>query len=183
MRRYIFTGAPGAGKTTLLGALSARGYRVVPEAATDVIATAQAKGVSQPWTDVRFLTAILRLQMARQDRERSAPVVLFDRSPVCTLALALFLGHPVPPALAYEVERLIAHRIYEQDVFLVRLLGSIEPTAARRITYQDALAFEAVHVATYEGLGFNLVEVVPDPAATRASAVHEVIAGPDAPRT
>ena len=56
MRRYIFTGAPGAGKTTLLGSLSDRGYPVVPEAATDVIAVQQADGVRRPWTDVHFLT-------------------------------------------------------------------------------------------------------------------------------
>jgi predicted ATPase len=179
MRRYIFTGAPGAGKTTLLEALSARGYPVVPEAATDVIAGRQAKGVPEPWNDVQFVTNILRLQVSRQVRATSAPVVLFDRSPVCTLALARFLGHPIPAALSDEVERLVADRRYEQDVFLVRPLWFIEPTAARRISYDDSLAFEAVHVSTYEELGFTLVHVLPGPAPTRAAAVHEAITSLD----
>jgi len=183
MRRYIFTGAPGAGKTTLLGALSDRGYPVVPEAATDVIAIQQATGVLQPWTGVDFLTDILQLQRVRQLGEWSAPVVLFDRSPVCTLALARYLGRPIPSDLSREVERLIADRTYEREVFLVRPLGFIEPTAARRITYDDALAFEAVHESTYEGLGFSLVEVLPDPVPIRAAKVHAAIAVLDTQRT
>ena len=183
MRRYIFTGAPGAGKTTLLGALSGRGYPVIPEAATDVIAIQQVNGVVQPWTDAQFLSDILQLQMVRQIGERSAPVVLFDRSPVCTLALAHYLGHPIPSDLSREVERLITNRIYEPEVFLVQPLGSIEPTAARRITYEDALTFEEVHESTYEQLGFKLVEVLPDPIPLRAAAVHAAIAALDTQRT
>jgi len=183
MRRYIFTGAPGAGKTTLLAALSDRGYPVVPEAATDVIALQQANGFLQPWTEAHFLTDILQLQVLRQVGQRTAPVVLFDRSPFCTLALGRFLGHPIPSDLTREVERLIADRIYERDVFLVRPLGFIEPTQARRITYEDALEFEAVHESTYEGLGFNLVEVLPGPVPRRAATARAVIAALDTQRT
>lgn len=183
MRRYIFTGAPGAGKTTLLGALSALGYPVVPEAATDVVAIQQAKGIAQPWTEVQFLTDILQLQIARQAQEASAPVVLFDRSPICTLALARYLGHPVPSELTAEIERLVAHQIYERDVFLVRPLGFIEPTAARRITYEDALAFEVVHESAYRGLGFELVEVPPVPNPARVAAVQYAIGMRDPQRT
>lgn len=182
MRRYIFTGAPGSGKTTLLGALSGRGYPVVPEAATDVIAVGQANGVEQPWTHAQFLTDILQLQTARQIGARAAPVVLFDRSPVCTLALARYLGHPVPSDLSREVDRLVADRFYEPDVFLVRPLGFIQPTPARRISYEDAVAFEAVHESTYEQLGFNLVDVAPDPVPIRAAAVHATITALDTRR-
>jgi predicted ATPase len=155
----------------------------VPEAASDVIAAQQANGIPQPWTAIEFLTDILGVQMARQVRETSGPVVLFDRSPICTLALARYLGHPVPPDLAHAVERLVADRIYETDVFLVRPLGFIETTSARRISYEDALAFEAVHEATYEGLGFTLIEVLPDRVATRAAAVHDAIVALDTQRT
>jgi predicted ATPase len=40
MPSYILTGAPGAGKTAVLRLLETRGYAVVEEAATDVIALA-----------------------------------------------------------------------------------------------------------------------------------------------
>jgi replication-associated recombination protein RarA len=38
LRRFVLTGAPGAGKTALAVALRDRGYVIVAEAATDVIA-------------------------------------------------------------------------------------------------------------------------------------------------
>jgi hypothetical protein len=44
MRRYIITGAPGAEKTAILQELKVRGYAVVGEAATDVIACGAGPG-------------------------------------------------------------------------------------------------------------------------------------------
>lgn len=44
----MLTGAPGAGKTSLLAELAGRGQRTVPEAATDLIAEGQRRGVAEP---------------------------------------------------------------------------------------------------------------------------------------
>ena len=57
MRRFIITGAPGAGKTTIIRQLELDGFGVVEEAATDVIAAAQAQGAVQPWTGRHFPAA------------------------------------------------------------------------------------------------------------------------------
>jgi predicted ATPase len=56
MRRFIITGAPGAGKTAIIRQLELDGFSVVEEAATDVIAAAQARGTAQPWTHPSFIT-------------------------------------------------------------------------------------------------------------------------------
>jgi predicted ATPase len=45
MRRFILTGAPGSGKTAIIRQLELDGFAVVEEAATDVIALEQARGV------------------------------------------------------------------------------------------------------------------------------------------
>lgn len=45
LRCYVLTGAPGTGKTVLGHALRQRGYAVVPEAATDVIAGERATAI------------------------------------------------------------------------------------------------------------------------------------------
>lgn len=168
MHRYILTGAPGAGKTVLLRALERAGCAVVEEAATDVIALAQAEGVAEPWTDPGFIDATVRLQRRREARA-VGEVVVFDRSPMCVLALARFLGHPVSPLLEAELARI--EGLYQQRVFLVRGLGFITSTAARRISLEDALRFEAVHEEAYRERGYELVPVAPGTPEERAAAV------------
>ena len=172
MRRYIITGAPGGGKTTILTALRARGYAVVPEAATDVIAREQARGRTEPWRDDGFLDRIARMQHERQQEAVAAAVQIFDRSPICTLALAHYLDRPVTPFLAGEVERVVAAAVYQPRVFLVRLLGFVTATAARRITYPESVMFERYHEQAYRAHGFDLIDVPAGPLEERVDLVE-----------
>jgi len=177
--RYVLTGAPGAGKTVLLHALRGRGWPVVEEAATDVIAALQADGVDQPWTREDFCDRIVALQQQRQQApvRAGATVQIYDRSPLCTLALAQYRDRPVTPALRAEVDRVLTERVYEPTVFLVRPLGFVRPTPARRITYADSLTFQVVHEAVYRDHGFTLVDVPAGPSAGRADLVESTIYG------
>jgi predicted ATPase len=176
LKRYVLTGAPGGGKTALAHALRQRAYCVV-EAATDVITIQQAQGVEEPWQRTDFLEAITRLQRQRQIAPVRATVdtQIYDRSPLCTLALARYLRRPVPPVLTEEMTRLIDEQIYERSVFLVQPLGFITMTAARRISYQDSLYFHQVHEAVYREHGFELVDVPAASVAERAALVDQLI--------
>jgi predicted ATPase len=175
--RYVLTGAPGSGKTTLLRALAERGRAVIDEAATDVIATMQAHGVDEPWTRGDFCDRVVALQRQRQTALPAPEVELqfFDRSPICTLALARYLGRPEAGLLAEEVIRVVEHQVYERTVFLVRPLGAVERTAARRISYSDALAFEAMHEEAYREHGYELIEIPAGPVAERAALVLSLV--------
>jgi predicted ATPase len=177
--RYVLTGAPGSGKTALLRALQRRGHGVVSEAATDVISSHQAHGVDEPWLREGFLDQVVSLQRLRQTTqpEPSVRVQFYDRSPLCTLALAHFLHRRVSPLLAEEVDRVVREQVYEPAVFLVRPLGFIKPTAARRISYSDSLAFETMHRAVYRQHGFTLIDV-PAALVTSRVAVIEQHTGP-----
>lgn len=86
-------------------------------------------------------------------------VLIYDRSPLCTLALARYLDRPVTRTLRAEVDRVLADQVDEPTVFLVRPLGFITPTPVRRITYADSLTFQAVYKAVYREHGFTLVDV------------------------
>ncbi len=175
MPRYVLTGAPGSGKTAMVRLLERGGYPVVEEAATDVIALEQALGRGEPWLSPGFIDQIVTLQQARQAVRSPGPgPVFFDRSPVCTLALARFLGFPPSPLLMAEVARLVREQVYQPEVFIVRNQGFVAPTAARRISFADSLAFEQVHERTYAELGFRLAEVPPGPVPDRVAAVLRI---------
>lgn len=173
-RRYVLTGAPGAGKSTLIEALHHRGHVTVREATTNLIAERQAQGHAAPWNDTDFVDAVAALQHHRQvGADVRQPVQFYDRSPLCTLALARHLGRPIGPALTAEVDRITRERTYQRLVFLISPLGFIRHTAARQISYADALAFARLHREVYEQHGHQLVEVPAGPARTRLALIEE----------
>lgn len=169
MARYILTGTPGAGKTALLRRLETRGHPVVEEAATDVIARMDAQGVAEHWRAPGFIDAIVGLQKQRQ--LAAGPDGFFDRSPICTWALAAFLGREPPAALKAEMARIEAEAVYARRVFFLQNLGFVTPTAARRISFEDALRFEQVHLEAYRRFGYDLVLIPPGPLEARANQV------------
>lgn len=169
--RFILTGAPGAGKTAVVRQLELEGFGVVEEAATDVIALEQAKGVAEPWTDRSFIDRIVALQRQRR-LAATGDVQFHDRSAFCTEALATFLGHPPSDLLRIEIEELKRSGFYERRVFFLRLMGFIAPTAARRIGLDDARRFEAVHERTYRAHGFEPVFLEPGSVVDRGAAIR-----------
>ncbi|MFJ4205563.1 ATP-binding protein [Streptomyces sviceus] len=175
MRRYVLTGTPGAGKTSILRRLDELGHGVVEEAATAVIAQAQALGEDQPWTRASFIDEIVALQRQRQ-LKATGSVQVFDRSPVCTHALATYLGRPVSPTLAAELERITSEGVYERQVLFVRNLGFCEPTTARQISFQESLAFERIHEESYRAFGYELINIPACDLAHRVAMVSSVIA-------
>jgi predicted ATPase len=177
MRRFIITGAPGSGKTAIIRQLELDGFSVVEEAATDVIAAAQARGTAEPWADPSFIDAIAELQKARQIRASHQPdkIQFHDRSVVCTAALAVYLGYSFSALLTNELERIKREATYESRVFFIRTLGFVTPTEARRISFEDTLRFEQIHEQTYRRFGFELVPVQPGSLLERVSVIKAAI--------
>ena len=177
MRRFIITGAPGAGKTAIIRQLELEGFSVVEEAATDVIAALHAQGSVQPWTHPSFVDVIATLQRDRQIRAacQRDEVQFHDRCVVCTAALAIYLGYPLSPFLASELERVKREAIFQHRAFFIRNLGFVTPTDARRITFEETVRFEKIHEETYRDFGFELVAIEPGSLVERVSIIKAAI--------
>ena len=173
MKRFILTGAPGSGKTAILRQLEQGGFGVVEEAATDVIALRQAAGIAEPWMRPVFIDEVLALQAYRRVR-LADPVQFHDRSAFCTAALAEFLGYPPSDALSRELERLKREAFYDRRVLFVQSLGFVTPSAARRISLEEAQRFEAVHERTYRLHGFRLIPISPGSVLDRVAVIRGV---------
>jgi predicted ATPase len=177
MRKYILTGTPGSGKTAILRQLETDGFSVVEEAATDVIALQQARGVAEPWTDASFIDAVVELQTQRELRAATMldTIQFHDRSVVCTAALATYLEFPYSPALECALERIAREKTFEKEVLFIRNLGSVVPTDARRISYEEALRFERVHEEVYQRYGFGLISIDPGSPEERVAKICEMV--------
>jgi predicted ATPase len=177
IKRFILTGTPGAGKTAIIRRLELDGFGIVEEAATDVIALEQARGVPQPWTHPAFIDAVLDLQRRRQIQTPLEPDALqfHDRSVICTAALATYLGHPASEALMRELDRVKTEMIYQKRIFFIRNMGYITPSDARQISFAAALQFERLHEETYSTLGFEIVFIEPGNVEERAAAIRRMI--------
>jgi len=163
MKRFILTGTPGCGKTSILQALEMKGYCVVNEAATDVIAFEQSLGNAEPWKFPNFIDEIITLQKQRQMQtlKASSEIQFFDRSPLCTYALAIYLGFEPSEELLQEIERIEKDEIYQKEVFFIENLGFCNPTEARKISFEESLVFEKIHEETYTKFGYSCIKVPP----------------------
>lgn len=164
MKRFIFTGTPGSGKTSVIIELEKLGYDVIHEAATDAIAHAQAEGMERPWEGPEFIDKITLMQKERQ-MNAAADLQFYDRAPFCTYALGKYLSHwkgmefKPSPILLDETRRCLEKGVYQNRIFFFENLGFIELTSARKISYEDDLIFEQIHLDVYKEFRFDIVMV------------------------
>jgi predicted ATPase len=173
MRRFILTGTPGSGKTAIIRQLELDGFSVVEEAATDVIALGQARGVAGPWKHPSFIDSITELQRQRQLRapRQTHELQFHDRSAICTAALAAYLGYPFSDALSRELKRIETDAIYQKRVFFIRKSWLHQANRSTADQLGEALRFERVHEETYRNFGFELVPIAPGNLLDRVDTI------------
>jgi predicted ATPase len=137
-----------------------------------LIAAWQRRGIDQPWTCSSFIDVLVETQKERQiNMGNSARIQFYDRSPICTLALAKWLEHPISDALRFEIERIRRENVYRPEVFFVRSLGFMTPTEARRIGLADSIRFGELHEETYLAHGFKLIYLDTASALQRVKSI------------
>jgi len=164
VKRFILTGTPGSGKTSVIKELEKLGHIVIHEAATDVISIEQVKGVERPWEETAFIDKITYMQKERQ-MDATGDLQFYDRAAFCTYALGKYLSHhknvefTLSHVLLDEIYRCLKDDIYQNKVLFFNNLGFIEHTNARKISYEDALIFEQVHLNVYKEFAFDIIMV------------------------
>jgi predicted ATPase len=116
---------------------------------------------------------VVALQTRRRTRLTDA-IQFHDRLAFCTAALAEFLGYPPSEPLMCELDLLKRHAFYEKRVLFVQNLGFVTPSAARRISFEDARRFEALHERTYRLHGFEPIPIFPGSVLDRVAAIQGV---------
>ncbi len=177
MKNYILTGAPGSGKTVLIRYLESNGYNVIDEAATDIIHLAQANGNAAPWTQPDFIEKVVQLQIQRRQNAsgKTSRYRFFDRSPLCTLALARYLGFAPPQILLDAIDSEKKDTYYESNVFFIGNLGYTVKTDVRTLTFEEALRFEKIHEETYLEHGARLIKIPGQAVEERAKMIIQFL--------
>lgn len=157
-RRFIFTGTSGSGKTSVIQKLQSLGHVVVQESITDLILQKQQDGNMLPWTNPSFMDEVVSLQRQRQE-ESFGILQFYDRSVFCTYALVRYMNYTPSRILLAELDRCKKDKIYQNRVFFFENLGFIEGTQVRKISYEDSLIFERIHMDVYREFGFEIVPV------------------------
>ena len=147
---------------------------MVEEAATDMISLEQGRGILEPWKQSDFIEKIVQLQKQRQIETTADEVQFYDRSPICTLALSRYLGYLPSDSLLEELQRIEHESIYHRQVFFLDNLGFVQPTEARKISFENALIFQQIHKEVYTELNYELVLIPPEPLSQRAQRIIEL---------
>lgn len=175
-RFVVLTGCSGGGKSTLLAALARRGFTVAPEAGRQIVREQDwTGGDALPWTQpVRFAElAVSRCVQSLISVAREPGPVFFDRSPIDQLAGLERLGLPVPATVAGAAARCR----YNRTVFVAPPWPEIfAADAQRRHGLDEALAEYGPLRATYERLGYRLVDLPKTSVEARADFVLAALA-------
>lgn len=186
-RLVVLTGGPGGGKTTLAEALAAQGLRTVGEAGRAVIRAELARGgTALPWAD----RAAFAARMAARDEaahraalesleagegeggSEGGGVVVFDRGLPDTLGYCRLCGLPEPAGLLEALRRCR----YRSPVFLAPFWPAIfAGDAERRQDAAEAQETARVMRRTYEGLGYEVVDLPLAPVGERVRFLRERI--------
>jgi predicted ATPase len=70
-------------------------------------------------------------------------------------------------------------QIYQKQVFFIENLGHCEPTAARKITFEDSLKFEKVHEETYRSFGYECIKIAPRDLSSRVEQITRYVFAAD----
>lgn len=170
---FVVTGGPGTGKSTLIEALALHGIGHMPEAGRAIIRDqVNIGGPALPWGDRALYAELMLGWELRSYHEAEAmpgPVVM-DRGIPDIIGYLRLIDMRVP----VHVEMAAQRYRYNRMVFLAPYWDEIfAQDAERKQGREEAEATGRVMRETYEGLGYEVVELPRASVEERVAFVRE----------
>ncbi|MBL4679547.1 MAG: AAA family ATPase [Pseudomonadales bacterium] len=167
---FILTGTSGTGKTTLLQHLSSLGFRTKNEATRKILTSQLAiDGLGLPSKDPLLFCQMMLKECIKgfKESEKVGTPVFFDRGIPDIVAYAIRFG--VDPT---SFQQAAVKYPFNAKVFLLpRWKEVFVNDDLRGKSFEEYAEFHSMLVTAYEDLGFNLIEVPPNSAESRADFV------------
>ncbi len=156
MDPIIISGGPGAGKTTLLHALAERGFTTFNEVPRDLIEQqSQLENGILPWDNLpAFAELCLQGMQQQKQQAMSEKVAFLDRAIPDICAYLSGAGYPLPQRY------LEGSRGYHSQVFFCQPNEfTYVQDEVRPYPFSEALELHQQLLASYQSLGYHIIEV------------------------
>ena len=167
----VIIGGPGTGKTTIIDGLVRRGHCCYPEISRQVTLEARQQGIEQLFLEKPLLFSELLLE-GRKKQYREAqlephPYVFLDRGIPDVLAYMHYIGDSYP---AFFDAACHEHR-YDKIFILPPWEEIYESDSERYETFGQAKLIYSHLTETYQGYGYDLIEVPKAPVEDRVDFI------------
>jgi predicted ATPase len=160
----IIIGGPGTGKSTIIDGLIAKGFCCYPEISREVTLEAKKQGIEQLFLENPLLFSELLLEGRKKQfinaQNEPHDVVFIDRGIPDVLAYMHYIGDSYPASF----DAVCRQHIYSK-IFILPPWEEIYRSDEAR--YEQAKLIQNHLVETYQGYGYNLIEVPKDTVDNR----------------
>jgi predicted ATPase len=172
----VIIGGPGTGKTTIIEELVQKGYCCYPEISRQVTLDAKKQGIDQLFLENPILFSEMLLEGRKKQYQNALlephKIVFIDRGIPDVLAYMKFIGDNYPEHFDVACKE----NVYSKIFVLPPWEEIYESDEERYETYDQAKKIYNHLVETYQGYGYDLIEVPKDTVTERIDFILEKIA-------
>lgn len=155
----VIIGGPGTGKTTIIDGLIAKGHCCYPEISREVTMEAKKQGIDQLFLEnpLLFSELLLKGRIKQYENALKEPhkKVFLDRGIPDVLAYMHYIGDSYPTQFDQVCKEYKYHKIFILPPWEEIYVSDDE----RYENYEQAKLIYDHLVETYQGYGYNLIEV------------------------
>lgn len=164
MIQVVLTGTAHSGKSTLLEALGREGYKIIPEAETQILNGLVGKWgdkktrewISQNYFEFKQMVGINQAHLESEVVAEENEIVIYDRTAICWISYCKLRKTDAPPIIRKLADQHTNKNRY-QYVFLCSMLSDFDERRkeGRIMTRKEALKLNGLIIDEYMARGYN----------------------------